>query len=87
MPICLAFVAVPRCCAGWVLPQLSCWRLACPALHHAVQDWEMPAELAALRQYMDTFMSRDSWKNTYYSPEMVIAGWEAHGIKKLVPAQ
>ncbi|EFN57582.1 hypothetical protein CHLNCDRAFT_143262 [Chlorella variabilis] len=64
-----------------------------PRLYHMqvgtkyFRDWEMPAELAALRQYMDTFMSRDSWKNTYYSPEMVIAGWEAHGIKKLVPAQ
>jgi hypothetical protein len=43
--------------------------------------------LAALKKYMESFMARDSWKNTYYSPETVVAGWEAHGIKKLEPAQ
>ncbi len=47
----------------------------------------MPANLAALKKYMESFMARDSWKNTYYSPETVVAGWEAHGIKKLEPAQ
>lgn len=46
-----------------------------------VQDWEMPSHLTALKKYMDTFMERDSWKNTYYSPELVIKGWERHGVK------
>jgi hypothetical protein len=48
-----------------------------------VQDWEVPAEFGSLKKYMETFMSRDSWKNTYYSPELVIQGWSKHGAKKL----
>jgi hypothetical protein len=47
----------------------------------------MPAELSALQKYMDTFMQRDSWKNTFYSPELVIRGWSKHGIKRMVAAQ
>jgi len=40
----------------------------------------MPVHLKAVRAYMDAFMSRESWKNTYYSPELVIAGWVRHGL-------
>lgn len=47
-----------------------------------MQNWDMPSNLTAIQTYMDTFMARDSWKNTYYSPELVIKGWERHGIKK-----
>lgn len=46
-----------------------------------LQDWEIPSHLTALKKYMDAFMERDSWKNTYYSPELVIKGWVRHGIK------
>ena len=51
------------------------------------QDWEMPAELTAVKRYMDTFMARDSWKHTVYSPEIVVQGWAKHGVQKLVPAK
>lgn len=44
----------------------------------------MPAELAALKRYMDLFMARDSWKHTSYAPEVVIKGWERHGVKRQV---
>jgi hypothetical protein len=44
----------------------------------------MPGELAALQQYMDAFMARDSWRNTQYSPELVVAGWERHGVQRQV---
>lgn len=48
------------------------------------RGWHMPAELTAVQRYMDTFMGRDSWKHTYYAPELVIAGWEKHGVQRAV---
>jgi hypothetical protein len=42
----------------------------------------MPSSLSAVASYMDAFMARDSWKNTQYSPELVIKGWERHGVTR-----
>ena len=53
-----------------------------PFSHSCAQGWALPASLAAVRKYIDTFEQRPSWKATYYSPELVIAGWERHGVKK-----
>lgn len=61
-----------------------------PRLYHMqvatayFRGWEMPAELTALKSYMDAFMARDSWRNTAYAPEAVTKGWERHGVKKAV---
>lgn len=61
-----------------------------PKLYHMTvalkhfDGWEMPAKYTAIRKMMDTFMTRDSWKNTYYSPELVIKGWIRHGAKPRV---
>eukprot|EP00204_Picochlorum_oklahomense_P004195 CAMPEP_0118799490 /NCGR_PEP_ID=MMETSP1161-20130426/1691_1 /TAXON_ID=249345 /ORGANISM="Picochlorum oklahomensis, Strain CCMP2329" /LENGTH=223 /DNA_ID=CAMNT_0006727199 /DNA_START=172 /DNA_END=843 /DNA_ORIENTATION=- len=63
-----------------VMPRLYHLKIA---LKH-FRNWDMPSNLTAVQTYMDTFMGRDSWKNTYYSPELVIKGWERHGIKKHV---
>ena len=60
-----------------VMPRLYHMKIAC--MHF--RGWEMPASLTAVAKYMDDFMSRESWKNTYYSPELVIKGWERHGVK------
>lgn len=48
----------------------------------ALQGWEMPSSLSAVASYMDAFMARDSWKATHYSPELVIKGWERHGVAR-----
>lgn len=42
----------------------------------------MPASLSAVAAYMDAFMARDSWKATHYSPELVVKGWERHGVAR-----
>ena len=51
------------------------------ALAH-FRGWELPARFRAVRAYLDAFKARDSWKKTHYSPELVIAGWERHGLVK-----
>lgn len=60
-----------------VMPRLYHLKIACKHF----RGWEIPSTLTAVSKYMDDFMSRDSWKNTYYSPELVIKGWERHGMK------
>lgn len=58
-----------------------------PKLYHLVvaldhfRGWQLPEKYTAIRTYMDSFMQRDSWKNTYYSPELVIKGWVRHGVE------
>lgn len=58
-----------------------------PKLYHmtVVMDhfrgWKLPEQYKAVQRYMDTFMARDSWKNTLYAPEIVISGWTRHGLK------
>jgi glutathione S-transferase len=58
-----------------------------PKLYHATvalrhfRGWELPAELTAVRAYMAAFMARDSWQKTLYSEELVIKGWERHGLE------
>lgn len=58
-----------------------------PKLYHLVvaldhfRGWQLPEKYAAIKTYMDSFMQRDSWKNTYYSPELVIKGWVRHGVE------
>ena len=59
-----------------VMPRLYHLKVACKHF----RGWEIPAEFTSVLKYMDDFMSRDSWKNTYYSPELVIKGWERHGV-------
>lgn len=54
-----------------VMPKLYHCR---EALKHFKQ-WELPTSLVAVRKYMDEFEKRESWKNTYYSPEMIVKGW------------
>lgn len=58
-----------------------------PKLYHMVialkhfRGWELPAAFDEIHKYMNTFMERDSWKNTHYAPELVIKGWERHGFQ------
>ncbi|PSC75758.1 putative beta-D-xylosidase 7 [Micractinium conductrix] len=75
-----AYIGGERPCATdcAVMPRLYHMEVACKYF----RGWEMPAELTALRKYMDAFMARDSWRNTRYSEDLVIKGWERHGVKK-----
>ena len=43
------------------------------AVGAARQGWEVPAGLTAVHRYANLMEARDSWKNTYYSPELVSA--------------
>ena len=58
-----------------------------PKLYHLVvaldhfRGWEMPEKYTAIKNYMDAYMARDSWKNTYYSSDLVIKGWVRHGVE------
>ena len=38
----------------------------------------MPPQYKAVLEYLNMIEQRDSWKNTYYAPEIVVAGWKAH---------
>jgi glutathione dehydrogenase/transferase len=38
----------------------------------------LPANLTAVKAYLEAMESRESWKNTYYAPELVIKGWNRH---------
>lgn len=57
-----------------------------PKLYHAVialdhfKGWSLPGEFAAVRAYLDAWQGRESWRNTAYSPELVVRGWEKHGL-------
>jgi glutathione S-transferase len=57
-----------------------------PKLYHAVialdhfKGWSLPGEFSAVRAYLDAWQGRESWRNTAYSPELVIKGWEKHGL-------
>ena len=58
-----------------------------PRLYHArtalehFRGWSFPDKFTAVKAYMDAFMARDSWKNTYYAPEIVVKGWVRHGLE------
>lgn len=63
-----------------VMPRLYHMKVACKEF----RGWEMGAdEYTNVKAYMDRFMARDSWKNTAYGPELVIKGWERHGVKRV----
>lgn len=36
-----------------------------------MQGWEIPSNLTSLHAYIKRMQSRDSWKQTYYSPDKV----------------
>lgn len=66
-------------CATDALQMPRLYQIAIALKHF--RGWEMPARFESIRAYMDAFMARDSWKNTYYSPELVIKGWVRHGLE------
>jgi hypothetical protein len=43
-----------------------------------VQGYTVPAKYSQVTQYLDRMQQRDSWKSTYYAPEVVVAGWKKH---------
>lgn len=43
-----------------------------------VQDLDILADFPTVKDYFQKIESRDSWKNTIYSEEIVIAGWKQH---------
>ncbi|GAB4816790.1 hypothetical protein N2152v2_003836 [Parachlorella kessleri] len=47
------------------------------ALKH-FKNWEIPADLTAVHRYINLWFARDSWKNTQYSEDLVIKGWNRH---------
>ena len=64
-----------------VMPRLYHMKVACKEF----RGWEMAeGEYENVKAYMDRFMARDSWKNTAYGPELVIKGWERHGVKRII---
>eukprot|EP00208_Stichococcus_sp_RCC1054_P001025 CAMPEP_0206142998 /NCGR_PEP_ID=MMETSP1473-20131121/18990_1 /ASSEMBLY_ACC=CAM_ASM_001109 /TAXON_ID=1461547 /ORGANISM="Stichococcus sp, Strain RCC1054" /LENGTH=220 /DNA_ID=CAMNT_0053538221 /DNA_START=222 /DNA_END=884 /DNA_ORIENTATION=- len=55
-----------------------------PKLYHMkialgeLKGYRVPAQYGAVLEYLDRIQQRDSWKNTYYAPEIVVAGWKSH---------
>ncbi len=43
-----------------------------------MQGYSVPGQYGRVLEYLDRIQQRDSWKNTYYAPEIVVAGWKAH---------
>lgn len=43
-----------------------------------LQGFEIPEQYGNVLAYLETIQQRPSWKATYYSPELVIAGWQRH---------
>ena len=43
-----------------------------------VQNLDILAEFPSVKDYLGRIESRDSWKNTQYSEDIVIAGWKDH---------
>jgi hypothetical protein len=39
---------------------------------------DLLAEHIPVREYLERLQSRQSWKNTYYSEELVNKGWKQH---------
>ena len=58
--------------------RLTCADRLQQATFHSVQGWQVPSKYSAVMDYLDRLMQRDSWKATYYAPEIVVAGWKAH---------
>ncbi len=50
----------------------------------AAQDFDLPTEckasgeLQAVHDYLAAWEARDSWKQSYYTPEQVVEGWKKH---------
>lgn len=55
-----------------------------PKLYHLkialeeLKGYTVPAKYSQVTQYLDRMQQRDSWKSTYYAPEIVVAGWKKH---------
>jgi glutathione S-transferase len=55
-----------------------------PKLYHLkialkeLKGWDKLGDYPKVNEYLSTIQQRDSWKNTYYAPEIVVAGWSAH---------
>lgn len=64
------------------LPLPTCRSLQVTTKHF--RGWELPAQLTHLKAYIDAYSARPSWQHTLYSPEAIIAGWERHGVKRVV---
>lgn len=60
-----------------IMPRLYHISIALPHF----RNWSIPAKYEMIHKYMEAFMARDSWKNTYYSPDLVIKGWVRHGFE------
>lgn len=43
-----------------------------------LQGYQVPATYTKVLQYLERMQQRDSWKATYYAPEIVVAGWSKH---------
>lgn len=43
-----------------------------------MQGWDKLGNYPDVQQYLDRMQQRDSWKATYYAPEIVVAGWKEH---------
>lgn len=42
------------------------------------QGWDKLGDYPKVEEYLSNIQKRDSWKNTHYAPEIVVAGWKAH---------
>jgi len=42
------------------------------------QGWDKLGDYPKVEEYLCSIQKRDSWKNTHYAPEIVVAGWKAH---------
>jgi glutathione dehydrogenase/transferase len=68
--------------------QLTEWYLQLPRLYHLsvalphFRGWQLPAELTALKDYIAKAQTTDAFKATDYGADMIIKGWEAHGVSK-----
>jgi glutathione S-transferase len=55
-----------------------------PKLYHLkialkeLKGWDKLGNYPDVQQYLDRMQQRDSWKATYYAPEIVVAGWKGH---------
>ena len=45
---------------------------------HGLQDLDILADFPKTKEYFNNLKSRDSWKKTEYSEDIVISGWKDH---------
>lgn len=58
-------------------PSMACCQCTADSLMACrVQGFDIPQDMKAVHNYLDSIRSRSSWQNTRYSDDVLLSGWK-----------